>query len=132
MAQPTYIIPPYQEGRAECTYDGIAQGDPASALIFGTALALHMAKFTEAPFLGIYVDDICIAAEVSKGPQLLPSLGNHLAELGLSLQPEKTRTLLPPEMPPDQLLDADFIPSAIPSARDSRFVGRPLMALWTR
>ena len=52
MSQPTYIIPPYQEGKAECTYDGIAQGDPASALIFGTALALHMAKFTEAPFLG--------------------------------------------------------------------------------
>ena len=60
------------------------------------------------PFWAIYVDDICIAAEVTKGPQLLPSLGTHLAELGLSLQPEKTRTLLPPEMPPEQLLDADL------------------------
>ena len=60
------------------------------------------------PFLAIYVDDICIAAEVSKGPHLLPRLGTHLAELGLSLQPEKSRTLLPPEMPPEQLLDADL------------------------
>ena len=67
-----------------------------------------MAKFTDAPFIGIYVDDICIAAEVTKGPHLLQSLGRHLAELGLSLQPDKTRTLLPPEMPPDQLLDADL------------------------
>ena len=108
MCHPTYILPPHQGGVAECTYDGIAQGDPASALIFGTALALHMSQFKDAPFLGIYVDDICIAAEVSKGPHLLPRLGIHLAELGLSLQPEKTRTFLPPEMPPEQLLDADL------------------------
>ena len=108
MRQPTYILPPHQGGSAECTFDGIAQGDPASALIFGTAIALHMAKFPDAPFIGIYVDDICIAAEVTKGPHLLQGLGIHLAELGLSLQPDKTRTLLPPEMPPEQLLDADL------------------------
>ena len=95
----TYIIRRTRAVVLNAHFDGIAQGDPASALIFGTALALHMAKFNDAPFIGIYVDDICIAAEVTKGPHLLQSLGLHLAELGLSLQPDKTRTLLPPEMP---------------------------------
>ena len=108
LCQPTYIIPPHCDGEALCTHDGIAQGDPASALIFGTALALHMSNLQDTPFLGIYIDDVCVAADVDHGPALLHRIGSHLAERGLTLQPGKTKTLLPPEMPPDQLLAPDL------------------------
>ena len=85
------------------TFDGIAQGDPTSALIFGAELAIHVTDLTELPFLGIYFDDIVVATSIDEGLNLLRRLSAHLALLGLALQPEKTKTLLPPEMPPEQL-----------------------------